>query len=72
MHPYEVEIHVRERQRDILAATEYLRVRRTRPALRPRWQVHLLWGLGRILIRCGQRMRRASGFAISTGWRPHH
>jgi hypothetical protein len=65
MHPYEVEIYVQERQRDILAATATLQGRQIRRASRPRWQVRLLWGLGRVLIRCGRRLCRASGIPPS-------
>jgi hypothetical protein len=69
MHPYEVEIYVRQRQRELQLEIEHLGAAYSRRVPPPGWQDRLLWGVGRILIRCGRRLCRASGMPLSA---PEH
>jgi hypothetical protein len=66
MHPYEVEIYVRHRQRELQLEIERLKGVYSPPAFQPGWLDRLLWGAGRMLIRCGRRLCRASGIPLST------
>ncbi len=66
MHPYEVEIYVRQRQQEIQLAFQHRRLvtglRRSVPA----WRGRMLWRLGSMLIGCGRRLCRASGISAAT------
>ncbi len=62
MHPYEVEIFVRQQQREIGVEIDRLQLAAALPETRAAWPGRLLWQLGRILIGCGRRLCRASGF----------
>ncbi len=66
MHPYEVEIYVRQRQHEIQLAFEHQRLVTEFRQSVPAWRGRMLWRLGSTLIGYGRCLCRASGISATT------